>query len=45
MRKTFQGAADYFTVEQALKANKHNIYFEVNDGRDVTVVIEKSTGN
>ncbi len=40
MRKTFENATQYFTVEQALQANKQNIYFEVNDGKDITVFID-----
>lgn len=41
MRKTFEGAGEYFTVGQAIEGNKEGIYFEVNDGKDITIVIEK----
>lgn len=40
MRKVFENSTSYFTVVQALDAMKENIYFEVNDGKDITVFID-----
>lgn len=37
----WQNATKSFTLEQALEAHKIGICLEVNDGKDITVRIEK----
>ncbi|HLS53927.1 MAG TPA: hypothetical protein VK031_08135 [Tissierellaceae bacterium] len=41
MSITYENSAKEITLGQAIDAHKHGIAVIVNDGRDITVVIEK----
>lgn len=41
LKTTYRNGTKDITLEEAIDAYRHGIALEVNDGKDITVVIEK----